>query len=124
MRAEELAARGHSVDPPTCTREIGKLVRVRERGRVDLAEEVSLGILARVFDLEVECDRDEVVLDDLEIRVAEEPEPSCSKYGSNNGIQDLAADGRILRRFGTNRIVSWPGHGRFSGATLSFPGPS
>src|SRR5262245_29813515 len=67
VRAQKLAARRHAVDAPTGAREIGHLVRLGKGGLVDPAEEVALCILPSRFDLEVERDRDEVVIDHLEI---------------------------------------------------------
>src|SRR5262245_34256028 len=75
MGAEELAARRHAVDAPAGAGEIGDLVRFREWGLVDLPEKVPLSVFAIRFDLEVECDRHEVLFDHLEIGVAEEPGP-------------------------------------------------
>jgi hypothetical protein len=51
-----------------------------QRDLVDLTEEFALGVFPIRFDLEVERDRDKVLFDYLEIRVAEEPGP-----GSNTG---------------------------------------
>src|SRR5262249_55421185 len=73
--AQELAARGHAVNAAARAREVGHLVRLRKWDLVDLAEEVPLGVLAVGFDLEVEGDRHKVILDHLEVRIAEEPGP-------------------------------------------------
>src|SRR5262249_22894913 len=73
--AKELAARRHAMDAPTSPREIRHLVRFREGGLVDLAEEVPLGVFPMRLDLKVERDGNEVLFDHVEIRVAEEPGP-------------------------------------------------
>src|SRR5262245_32322602 len=75
MDAKELAARRHGVNAPARAREIGDLVLLGEWGLVEPTEEVPLRVLAGLFDLEVEGDGDEVLLDHLEVRIAEEPGP-------------------------------------------------
>jgi hypothetical protein len=70
------------VNAPAGSREVGDLVGFRKGSLVDLPEEIPLGIFSIRFDLEVESDRDKVLLDDLEVRVAEEPGPGSSTGAS------------------------------------------
>ena len=77
------------MDAPARAGEIGDLVRFREWGLVDLTEEVSLGVFAIRLDLEVERDRDKMLFNKLEIRVAEEPGPG-SRTGASGPSQGVA----------------------------------
>src|SRR5262249_28814128 len=102
VNAQELAARRHAVDPPAGAREIRDLVRFRAWDLVDVTEEVALGAFPSRFDLEVERDGNKVLLDDLEIRVAEEPGPG-SNTGASRPPQRVAIaypdqEGLALRR--------------------------
>src|SRR5262245_643913 len=88
-------------------REIGNRVRFRQGSLVDLPEEIPLGVLSIRLDLEIERDRDKVFLNELEIRVTQEPGPGSNARSSGPSqrmpITDpdehrLALGGRLLPR--------------------------